>query len=120
MNYVGQSGRPITTRHKGHIRYIKNNNPASAYAVRILNNRHEYGTTENKLQLITPCRKSSKMNHWENMYIQIYRQYSKLKEEQQFNEPNPLFEYAQPPHTLRDSTQQDRQQRGTHDNNTDR
>ena len=28
--------------------------------------------------------------------------------------------YAQPPHTLRDSTQQDRQQRGTHNNNTDR
>jgi CRISPR/Cas system CMR-associated protein Cmr3 (group 5 of RAMP superfamily) len=22
MNYVGQSGRPITTRHKEHIRYI--------------------------------------------------------------------------------------------------
>ena len=44
---------------------------------------------------------------------------AKLIEEQQVNEPNPLFEYAQPPHTLRDSTQQDRQQRGTHDK-TDR
>ena len=55
---------------------------------------------------------------WENMYIQIYRQYSKLIEEQQVNEPNPLLEYAQPPHTLRESIQQDRQQRGTHDNNT--
>jgi len=120
MNYVGQSGRPITTRHKEHIRYIKNNNPASAYAVHILINRHEYGTTENTLQLIKPCRKSSKMNNWENMYIQIYCQYSKLIEEQQVNEPNPLFEYAQPPHMLRDSTQQDRQQRGIHDNNTDR
>jgi hypothetical protein len=32
-----------------HIRYIKSNNPSSAYAVHILNNRHEYGTTENKL-----------------------------------------------------------------------
>jgi hypothetical protein len=28
LNYVGQSDRPITTRHKEHIRYIKNNNPA--------------------------------------------------------------------------------------------
>jgi len=120
MNYVGRSGRPITTRHKEHIRYIKNNNPASAYAVHILNNRHEYGTTENTLQLIKPCRKSSKMNHGENMFIQIYHQYSKLIEEQQVIEPNPLFEYAQPPHTLRDSTQQDQQQRGIHDNNTDR
>jgi hypothetical protein len=120
MNYVGQSGRPITTRHKEHLRYIKNNNPSSAYTVHILNNTHEHGTTENTLQLIKPCRKSSKMNHWENMYIQIYRQCSKLIEEQQVNEPNSLFEYAQPPHTLRDSTQQDRQQRGMHDNNTDR
>ena len=116
MNYVGQSGRPIT-RHKEHIRYIKNNNPASAYAIHILNNRHEYGTTENTLQLIKPCRKSSKMNHWENMYIQIYRQNSKLIEEQQVSEINPLFKYAQPPHTLRDSTQQDRQQEGKHNTN---
>jgi hypothetical protein len=92
INYVGQSCRLITTRHKEHIRYIKNNNLASAYAVHILNNRHEYGTTENTLQLIKPCRKSSKMNHWENMYIQIYRQYSKIREEQQVNEPNPIFE----------------------------
>jgi len=60
------------------------------------------------------------MYHWKNMYIQIYRQYSKLIEEQQVNEPNPLFDYAQLPHTLRDSTQQDRQQRGTHDNNKGR
>jgi hypothetical protein len=85
-----------------------------------LNNRHEYGTTENTLQLIKPHRKSSKMNHWENKYIQIYCQYSKLIEEQQVKEPNPLFEYAQPPHMLRDGTQQDQQQRGIHDNNTDR
>jgi hypothetical protein len=117
---VGQSGRPITTRHKEHIGYIKNNNPASAYAVHILNNRHKYGTTKNTMQLIKPCTKSSKINHWENMYIQIYRQYSKLIEEEQVNEPNSLFKYVQPPHTLRDSTQQDRQQGGTHDNYTNR
>jgi hypothetical protein len=90
----GTVWQPITTRHKEHVRYIKNNNPASAYVVHILNNRHEYGTTENTLQLIKPCRKSSKMNYWENMYIQIYRQYGKLIEEQQVNKINPLFEYA--------------------------
>ena len=60
------------------------------------------------------------MNNWENMYIKIYRQNSKLIEEQQVSEINPLFKYAQPPHTLRDSTQQDRQQGSTHDNNTNR
>ena len=55
------------------------------------------------------------MNHWENMYIQIYRQYSTLIEEQQVSEINTLFKYAQPSNMLRDSTQ-DRQQGGTHDN----
>jgi hypothetical protein len=39
------------------------------------------------------------MYHWEYMYMQIYRQYNKLIEEQQVNEPNPLFKYALPPHT---------------------
>jgi len=36
------------------------------------------------------------MNNWENMYIKIYRQNSKLIEEQQVSEINPLFKYAQP------------------------
>src|SRR5215475_10600091 len=88
-----------TNHNKEHIRYIKSNNSASAYAVHILNNRHEYGTTENTLQLMKSCRKSSKMNQWENMYIQIYRQYGKLIEEQQVNEINQLFRYVQPPKT---------------------
>jgi hypothetical protein len=55
------------------------------------------------------------MNYWENMYIQIYRQYGKLIDEQQVNEINPLFEHARPPNTLKDSIQQDEQQEGTHD-----
>ena len=79
-NYVGQSGRPITIRHKERIRYIKTNNPASAYATHILNSRHEFGTANDTL--IHPCRKSKKMNHWENMYIQIYRQQNLLITEQ--------------------------------------
>jgi hypothetical protein len=68
----------------------------------------------------THCRESSKMNQWENMCIQIYRQYSKLIKEEQVNEPNPLFKYTQPPHTLRESTKQDQQQGSTHDNYTNR
>ena len=77
-NYVGQSGSPIATRHKEHTRYIKTNNPVSAYATHILNNRHEYVTASDILNLNQPCRKSMKMNHWENMYIQIYRQQDQL------------------------------------------
>jgi hypothetical protein len=53
-NYVGQSGRPITIRHRERIRHIKTNNPPSAYATHILNNRNEYGTANDTLKLIQP------------------------------------------------------------------
>jgi len=56
-SYVGHSGRPIVTRHKEHIRYIKTNNPVSTYATHILNNRHECGIANDTLKLIQPCKK---------------------------------------------------------------
>jgi hypothetical protein len=48
-----------------------------------------------------------KMNHWENMYIQIYHQQNQLITEQQVNELNPLYELAQLTHILRNSSQID-------------
>jgi hypothetical protein len=92
--YIGQSGRAINTRHKEHIRYIRTNNPTSAYATHILNTQHEYGNTDSTLKLLQPCRKGSKMNCWEAFYIQKYFQSNKLIGEQQANDPNPLFEIA--------------------------
>jgi hypothetical protein len=54
MAYIGQSGRPITTRHTEHMRYIRSNNPNSAYAMHILNNKHEYVTVNETLKLLKP------------------------------------------------------------------
>jgi hypothetical protein len=48
-----------------------------------------------------------KMNNWENMYIQIYRQQEQLITEQQIIELKPLYELPQLPHTLRNSSQAD-------------
>jgi len=48
-SYVGLSGR-LATRHKEHTQYIRTSNPISAYALHILNNRHEYGTAEETMQ----------------------------------------------------------------------
>jgi hypothetical protein len=48
-----------------------------------------------------------KMKHWENMYIQIYRQQDQLITEQQIDELNPIYELAQLPHILRNSSQAD-------------
>lgn len=35
--HIGQSGRSVIVKHKEHMRYIRNNNPTSAYAVHKLN-----------------------------------------------------------------------------------
>jgi hypothetical protein len=36
--------------------------PILAYALHILNNRHEYGTAEETLELLEPCNKRTRMN----------------------------------------------------------
>jgi hypothetical protein len=72
-----------------------------------MNNRYEYGTAESTLKLIHTCRKGQKMNSWENLYIQIYRQQNQLITEQQANEPNSLYELAQLPQNRDDSTHPD-------------
>jgi hypothetical protein len=49
-SHVGQSVWSIITRHKEHLRYIRNN-PVSAYTLHILHNRHEFGPPQQTLQL---------------------------------------------------------------------
>jgi hypothetical protein len=92
--YIGQSGRSITIRHKEHICYIQNNNPTSAYALHMLNNKHEYGTTAETLELLKSCNKGSRMNCWETLYMQASHQNNILINEKQVNKINPLFELA--------------------------
>ena len=89
--YVGQSGRGIDTRYKEHIRYIRTNNPQSAYATHILQNRHEYGPKNDTLQLLKACSNRTQMNCWETMYMQKLHQGDILIAEQQVHEPNPLY-----------------------------
>jgi hypothetical protein len=62
--YIGQSDRPITVRHRERLRYIRNNNPTSAYAMHILDNRHEFGPAEETLELLKPCTKGTRTNCW--------------------------------------------------------
>jgi len=87
--YVGQSGRSITTRYKEHIRYKRYNNPTSAYAMHILNNRHEFGPAEKTLKLVKPCTKGTRMNCWKTLYMHLHHKRSTLISEQQVNDTNP-------------------------------
>jgi len=107
--YIGQAGRSINIRYKEHIRYIKYNNPQSAYAAHILQNRHEYGPQEETLQLLKHCHKGTRMTCWENLYTQTHYIHGTLITEQQVNEINPLYSAANiiknhtKEHTLRHS-----------------
>jgi len=67
--YIVQSGRSVKVRHKEHIRYIRTNNPLSAFAVHILQKRHEYRTMENTLQILKAYSKGKRMNCWEILYM---------------------------------------------------
>jgi len=98
--YVGQSGRPITTRHREHLRYIRNNSSTSAYATHILDNRHEFGPAEETLKLLKPCSKGSRMDCWESLFIHLHHRHNILIDEQQANDNNPLFELASIPRDL--------------------
>ena len=98
--YVGQSGRSITVRHKEHIRYIRNNNPKSAYATHILDYRHEFGPAEETLKLLKPCSKGEIMNCWETLYKQLHRKLNILISEQQVTEFNALYGLAYTPRDL--------------------
>jgi energy-converting hydrogenase A subunit M len=89
--YVGQSGRTIAVRYKEHIRYIRTNSLTSAYALHVLNQRHEYGTLDNKLHLLKPCKKGNLMNCWESFYTQQLQHLNLLIDEQQPQELNPLY-----------------------------
>jgi hypothetical protein len=60
----------------------------------MLENRHEYGTTEDTPQILTACQKGSRINCWEALYIQAYHQQKVLITEQQVSNTNPLFELA--------------------------
>jgi hypothetical protein len=100
MAYIGQSGRPITTRHRKNTRYIWTNNPNSVYVTHILNNEHVYGTANEMLKLLKPCNKGLEMNCWESFYIKIYRQRNRIITEQLTGDYNPLKEQAYSPHEL--------------------
>ena len=98
--YVGQSDRPIITRDKEHLRYIRNNNATSAYAIHILDNRHEFNPAEKMLKLLKSSSKGSRMDCWESLFIHLHHKHNILIAEQQANDTNPLFELASTPRDL--------------------
>jgi hypothetical protein len=90
--YVGQTSLHLTIRCREHIRYIKNNEPKSAYAQHILHNIHEYGTPTETITLLNPVNDGTMLIPYEQLFIQAYHQNGNLVPEQNSNETNPLFQ----------------------------
>jgi hypothetical protein len=89
---VGQTSRNRNLRFREHVRYVKNNDPRYAYALHILNCRHEYGNTSDTYTLIKQINKTSLPLPYEQMYIQTFHRNNEFISEQHPNEPNPMFE----------------------------
>ena len=81
-------------RNRENTRYIKTNNPVSAYALYILNSRHEHGNADQTIQLLQLWNKGSKMNCWESFYIHIFKQQNTLIDDQKVNDLNQLYTLA--------------------------
>jgi len=66
LAYVGQTSRSLSIRFKEHIRYIRSNNPQSAYDLHILQTRHEYGRMNNTMILLKHINNQTYSCHMNN------------------------------------------------------
>ena len=81
-HYIGQTGHSLKARVLEHHRYIRSNEPKSAYAQHILVHGHEYGPLDETMTLVKTCKKGRCMNILEQYFIQSYRKLETLIEEQ--------------------------------------
>ena len=90
---LGTKGQHATPRPPKplYILYIRTKIPVSAYALHILNNRHEYDSLEHTIQLLQACSKGKMMNCLESFYMQVLQQQNLLIEKQKTKEPKPLY-----------------------------
>jgi hypothetical protein len=89
---VGQTSRNLKQRYQEHVRYIRNNDPQSAFAQHIFNNQHEYGTIEEIMTLLKPINHTSVLIPYEIFFIQSHDQHGQLISEQNPGEINPLIQ----------------------------
>ena len=81
------TSRNLKSRFREHIRYTKNNDPRSAYALHILNSRHEYGNINDTMTLLKQINSPTLLLPYEQMYIQLFHHNNEL-----IPEHNPMFD----------------------------
>jgi hypothetical protein len=100
LAYVGQTSRSLKLRFQEHIRYIRHNNPQSAYAQHILQNRHEYGPIYHLMTILKPLNDMTLLTPYEQYFIQTLYQKGQLIPEQHPGGKKTLVQLAiDPTHT---------------------
>ena len=92
MTYVGQTSQKLEIRYKEHIRYLRSNKPQSAYALHILQNRHEYGPMNETMRLLKQVNKMTSLIPYNCLYIKTLHQTGKLIPEEYPGDPNPILQ----------------------------
>jgi hypothetical protein len=92
MSYIGQTNHSLKQRYQEHIRHIKHNEPQSAYALCILNNKHKYGPIKDTMTLLKHTDKLILLIPYKQIYIQSYHHHKQLIPEQHISEHNLMFQ----------------------------
>jgi hypothetical protein len=92
LEYIGQTSRNLKQRDQEHTRYIRINDPQSAYAQHILKNQPEYGPVIDTMTLLKSEHKTPMLFPYEQLYLQTNHQNGHLIPEQNTGEPNPLLQ----------------------------
>ena len=91
LSCIWQTSRSPQQRYKDYTRYIKQNDPQSSYAVHILNNQHEYGTSNDTMTLLKHINRPTLLLPYEQFYIQTYHHQQQPIREQDVNRHNPMY-----------------------------
>jgi hypothetical protein len=84
-SFIRQTGHSLILRFQEHVRYIKHSEPQSAYALHILNCKHEYGTISDIMSRLKHIDKPSLLLPYGQMYIQLSHHNNSFRKITQMN-----------------------------------
>ena len=94
LAYVGQTSRSVKHRFQEYTRYIRYNNPQSAYAQHILHNRYEYGPINHSMTILKSLKDTTLLTTYEQYFIETLHQEGQLIPEQFGEGKKPLLQLA--------------------------
>jgi hypothetical protein len=105
LSYVGQTVGHLKRRYKEHIRYIKQIDSQSAYALHNFNNHHhKYGPIITTMTLLKHITKTSLLIRYEQFYIETHYYHKEQILQHNTGDNNPMYHLSSNP-ALRYHTQ---------------